>query len=175
MKFKQFAAATTSSLKRKNSRSYYALNSRIIVSALLLAVSALAFTSLAYVPVAVLETVTESKLSWYYAYNETLTPNYCCFTVYLTLPQPTSILVPFETNYTLTPIPYTITSSVASLTTYTTTQTLTGQIPASEALGLSPTAFMLLAITVIGLLALVTAWITLKSRRREGTAQSEHP
>ncbi len=145
-----------------------------MISALLLIAAALALTSLGYSPVTVLQTTTESKWSWYYAYTETLTSNYCCSTVNVTLPQ-ASILVAFVTNYTLTPVPYTITSSVASLTTYTTTQTLTSHISASEAVGLSPRAFTLLAIIVIGTLALLTGWITLKSRTREGTAQSEHP
>lgn len=136
---------------------------------LLLVAAALAFTSLAYTPVTVLLTTSESEWSSYYAYTETLTLNYCCGTVYVTLPQSTSILVPFVTNYTLTPIPYTVTSSIASLSAYTTTRTLTTHIPASEALGLSPTAFILLAVTVILALALLTGWITLKSRTRDGT------
>jgi hypothetical protein len=150
------------------------LNSRVIVSVVVLIAAALAFTSLGYQAVTVLQTTTESKWSSYYAYTITLTPNYCCLTVYVTLPQSTSILVPFVTNYSLTPIPYTITSSVVSLTTYTTTQTLTSHIPASEALGLPPRVFILLAVTVIGALALLTVWVTLKSRTSEG-AQSEHP
>jgi hypothetical protein len=145
--------------------SYYALNSRIIVSALLLAVSALAFATLAYVPVAIVETTTEFGRSSYRPSTETLTTNYYCFTVYLTLSQSLPY-VPFVTNYTFTPIPQTITSSLQSPTTYTATQTLTIHIPASQALGLSPRAFMALAIIVVGILALITVWITLKSRTR---------
>lgn len=137
-----------------------ALNRRLLMSGMLLAVAIVAFTSLGYAPVTVLQTTTMIRWSWY-PYIQTLSHN-CCFTVYVTLPQPTSILIPFATNYTLTPAPYTVTSSVSSLRTYTITQI--SSIPASEALGLSPRALILLAVTVIGLLALVTAWLILKSR-----------
>jgi len=147
------------------------LNSRIMISALLIAAT-LAFVSLGNISVTVLQTTTAYAWSSYYAYTGTLTPNFCCGTVSVTLPQPTSALVPFVTNYTLTPTPYTTTSSVTLLTTYETTQTLTNHVPASDALGLSPQAFLLLAATVIGALALLAAWIAFKSRR-DGT-KPEH-
>ena len=126
--------------------------------------AALAFVSLGYAPVTMLQTTTESSSSSYYAFTETLTPFRCCLTVNVTLPQATSILVPFVTNYTLTPIPYTLTSSFESWSTYLTTQTLTRHVPASAALGLTPRAFILLAVTVIGALALITGWLFLKLR-----------
>jgi hypothetical protein len=131
------------------------------MSVLLLAAAILAFTSLRYAPVTVFQTSTETGWSRY-LYTQAFTQN-CCFTVYVTLPQPSSILAPFATSYTFTPTPYTVTSSIPSPITYTTTHTFSN-VPASEALGLSPKAFILLAVTVIGLLVLLTAWLIMKSR-----------
>ncbi len=50
----------------------------------------------------------------------------------------------------------TVTSSI--------TESSTNTVPASEALGLTNGSFTALAVVVIGILALLTAWVTLKSR-----------
>ena len=63
-------------------------------------------------------------------------------------------------------IPYSPTG--ASLTT----QTSTSLVPASTALGLTDGSFTGLAVTVIGILVLFTAWVTLKPRMTYGRKQA---
>lgn len=140
-----------------------ASNRRIIIVGVVLVAAILAFMSLGFAPVTVLQTTTQTEWSSY-PYTQTLTQN-CCFTIYVTLPQPTSILAPFATNYSLAPTQYVVTSPLSSLITYTTTQTFSN-VPASEAIGLSPSIFILLAVTVIGVLAVLVAWLVVKSRKK---------
>jgi len=140
-----------------------ALNCRAIIAGVILVAAVLAFTSLGYTAITVLHTTTESEWSLH-PHTQTLTQN-CCFTIFVTLPQPSSILLPFGANYTLAPTPYTVTSFASSQIIYTTTQTFSN-VPASEAIGLSPTVFTMLAVIVIGFLALLTAWFILKSRTK---------
>jgi hypothetical protein len=161
-----------------------------IVTGLLLAAAVLTFAGLAYqqVPMSTTQTLTQqSTTTWiehsHYAGVKTVTytttgflwPSYTkvglvCFTAFcvagthtLKCNHAACNVVTYATESTHA-LQNVATISHSQTATTSITENSTSLVPASTVLGLTDGSFTILAVTVIGILALLTAWVELKPR-----------
>jgi Tfp pilus assembly protein PilV len=166
-----------------------------MVTGLLLVVAVLAFAGLNYqqVPMSRTQTVTQTSTETEASYSAylTLVPSsymetnvqaystltlFCLTRYYLvttcavfagwgsTTTTETIQFANFASNTTTIPYSQTLTSSI--------TESSTSAVPASAALGLTDGSFIAVAVIVIGVLAVLTAYLILKSRTRHKPKQA---
>lgn len=161
-----------------------------LVTGLLLVAAVLAFAGLAFqqVPMSTTQTLTQQSTDTWVSYSSYATVNIVTHTTtglpssyvgwellcFGTLPCVT-MEVTYKCDYvacnvvTQTTESYYVTQNVATISysqtaTSSITKSSTSLVPASAALGLTDDAFTTLAVIVIGVLALLTAYIMMKSR-----------